>query len=489
MGVAFSYVLHIITHYKYVGNPEQVLRDEVKPVCLGCLTTIGSFMGVVFIRTELLQDFGLFATFAILGTTAFSLIYLPQFLSPKRNKLNRRAFALIDRINAVPFDRSKPLLIVILVVTVACIGLYLAGGTRFDADMHNLGYKADITTYSEELLRSKTYTGDKEKYFATSGATMEEAVERFAGMARKLDSLQQAGLVKGYTRTDRIFVPLRVQQERIDAWKAYWNEDRLKRVHELITRTAPQVGLRPEAFDLFFEYATADYHPDALYEAGIIPAGYQSTLMEQSYNGEYLCFTSVRCANDTVRSKTSDYHRICDAIATQPHMLVLDTYYYTTDTLMQLNDDFSVLQWVSMLFVLLVLFFSFRGNIRYTLLGFMPIVFSWLIVLGMMVLFDMSFNLINIIISTFIFGIGVDYSIFVMSGLIGEERDTRLLGYHKTAIFFSAVILVVTVGSMLFAVHPAIRSVGFSTLVGLLAAVIISYVLQPAVFRMIQKKK
>ena len=118
----------------------------------------------------------------------------------------------------------------------------------------------------------------------------------------------------------------------------------------------------------------------------------------------------------------------------------------------------------------------------------MPIVFSWLIVLGMMVLFDMSFNLINIIISTFIFGIGVDYSIFVMSGLIGEERDTRLLGYHKTAIFFSAVILVVTVGSMLFAVHPAIRSVGFSTLVGLLAAVIISYVLQPAVFRMIQKK-
>lgn len=489
LGVAFSYVLHIITHYKYVGNPEQVLRDEVKPVCLGCLTTIGSFMGVVFIRTELLQDFGLFATFAILGTTAFSLIYLPQFLSPKRNKLNRRAFALIDRINAVPFDRSKPLLIVILVVTVACIGLYLAGGTRFDADMHNLGYKADITTYSEELLRNKTYTGDKEKYFATSGATMEEAVERFAGMARKLDSLQQAGLVKGYTRTDRIFVPLRVQQERIDAWKAYWNEDRLKRVHELITRTAPQVGLRPEAFDLFFEYATADYHPDALYEAGIIPAGYQSTLMEQSYNGEYLCFTSVRCANDTVRSKTSDYHRICDAIATQPHMLVLDTYYYTTDTLMQLNDDFSVLQWVSMLFVLLVLFFSFRGNIRYTLLGFMPIVFSWLIVLGMMVLFDMSFNLINIIISTFIFGIGVDYSIFVMSGLIGEERDTRLLGYHKTAIFFSAVILVVTVGSMLFAVHPAIRSVGFSTLVGLLAAVIISYVLQPAVFRMIQKKK
>jgi len=102
----------------------------------------------------------------------------------------------------------------------------------------------------------------------------------------------------------------------------------------------------------------------------------------------------------------------------------------------------------------------------------------------MLVIFDVRFNLINIIISTFIFGIGVDYSIFVINGLIGKEK--RLLNYHKTAIFFSAVILIVTVSSMLIAVHPAIKSVGFSTLIGLLSAVILSYVVQPAVYRWIK---
>ena len=55
------------------------------------------------------------------------------------------------------------------------------------------------------------------------------------------------------------------------------------------------------------------------------------------------------------------------------------------------------------------------------------------------------------------------------------------------AIFFSAVILIVTVSSMLIAVHPAIKSVGFSTLIGLLSAVILSYVVQPAVFRKLKK--
>lgn len=489
LGVALSYVLHIITHYKYISDPEQVLRDQVKPVCLGCLTTIGSFMGLIFIRTELLQDFGLFAAFAIVGTTFFSLVFLPQFLNPRKNKLNHHAFAIIDRINAYPFDRKKPLLFTILTAAVVCIGFYIAGGTQFDADMHNLGYKAESTSYSENLLRSKTHTGDKQKYFASSGATMEEAIENFEIMAAKLDSLQSIGLVKSYTHTNQIFVPLHVQQERIDAWKNFWTGERLQLVHDLINKTAPEAGLIPDAFSPFFEFATADYEPDALYKASIIPEGYQSTLMEQSYNDEYLCFTSVRCKNDSIHSKESDYNRICEAIVSSPNLLVLDTYYYTTDTLIQLNDDFNVLQWVSMLFVLIVLFFSFHFNIKHTLLGFMPILSSWLIVLGAMVIFDVRFNLINIIISTFIFGIGVDYSIFVMNGLIGGKENSRLLGYHKTAIFFSAFILIVTVSSMLFAEHPAIKSVGFSTLVGMISAVVISYVVQPAIFRMINKNK
>jgi predicted RND superfamily exporter protein len=209
-------------------------------------------------------------------------------------------------------------------------------------------------------------------------------------------------------------------------------------------------------------------------------------------------FTSVRCQNDSVRSSESDYMRICDAIAKEPNLLVLDTYYYTTDTLTEMSEDFNMLQWLSMLFVLIVLAFSFHFNLRHTLLAFAPILLSWLIVLGVMVLFDVQFNLISIIISTFIFGIGVDYSIFIMHGLTndaqalpqgGDGGGVSVLSFHKTAILLSAVVLITTVSSMLIAQHPAIRSVGFTTLVGLLSAVILSYVLQPAIYRWMNHKK
>lgn len=488
LGVALSYTLHVLTHYKYVSDPEQVLRDQVKPVFLGCLTTIGSFMGLIFIRTELLQDFGLFASFAIVGTTFFSLVFLPQFFNPLKNKRNRRAFALIDKFNVYPFDRKKWLLAIMGVAVAVCLGYYFAGGTQFDADMRNLGYLSDNVTYSEKLLQEKTRSGLKQQYFAASGKTMEEALESFAFMADRLDSLQAIGLVKSYTKTDLLFVPASEQRLRIDAWQAYWTPERLVRVRALVDQEAPAAGFRPEAFEPFFDMATADYEPVALYDAGIIPPGLLSTLMEKSYGDDYLCFTSVTCVDDTVRGKATDYNRICDAIASQPNLMVLDTYYYTTDTLLQLNDDFNILQWVSMAFVFLVLLFSFR-NLKLSLLGFFPILVSWLIVLGAMVIFDVRFNLINIIISTFIFGIGVDYSIFVMNGLLGAEKDVLLLSYHKTAILFSAVVLIVTVASMLFAEHPAIQSVGFATLVGMISAVVISYVVQPFLFRWLMGKK
>ena len=481
LGVAMSYVLHVMIHHQYVSDTEQLLRDQVKPVLLGCITTIGSFAGLLFVNTDLLRDFGLFAGFAILGTTLFSLAYLPQMLSKRTNP---QAFKWLDRINAYPIDRKRPLLIGLLLVTMIGVGAYIAGGTHFDADMYNLSYEAEITKHSDRLLREKTYTGDKTQFFASQGRTMEEAIDNFSLLDQKLDSLQRIGLVKSYTRTNQLLIPLKVQQQRIDAWHRYWTPERQATVRKLINETAPQAGLRPEAFDTFFEVADADYQPDALYKAGIIPEGYLSTLTEHSYGGDYLVFTSVRCQNDSVRSSNSDYIRICDAVASNPHLLVLDTYYYTTDTLMQMSSDFDILQWLSMAFVFVVLLLSFHFNFRQALLGFAPILLSWLFVLGVMNLFGVQFNLISIIISTFIFGIGVDYSIFVMNGLIQGN-----LQYHKTAVLLSALILIITVSSMLLAQHPAIRSVGFSTLVGLLSAVILSYILQPAVFRWLNRNK
>ena len=198
-------------------------------------------------------------------------------------------------------------------------------------------------------------------------------------------------------------------------------------------------------------------------------------------DGRYLVFTPVQCSTMKEKDIISD---TVTENGMSDHAIAVDPMYYIRDMVEIVHRDFDLAVEISSLFVLLVLLISFK-SIWSAILSFIPMALSWYVVKGAMVLLGLQFNLINIVISTFIFGIGVDYSIFVINGLIG--KDSRLLGYHKTAIFFSAVILIVTVSSMLIAVHPAIKSVGFSTLIGLLSAVILSYVVQPAVFRKLKK--
>ena len=108
-----------------------------------------------------------------------------------------------------------------------------------------------------------------------------------------------------------------------------------------------------------------------------------------------------------------------------------------------------------------------------------------------MALLGLEFNLINIVISTFIFGIGVDYSIFVMEGLLEQARtgEKDRLSSHKVAIFFSALVLIIVVTSLVFAAHPSIRSIGLITLIGMLSTILLTYSLEPFVFRQLLKWK
>ena len=106
-----------------------------------------------------------------------------------------------------------------------------------------------------------------------------------------------------------------------------------------------------------------------------------------------------------------------------------------------------------------------------------------------MAILGLQFNLINIVIATFVFGIGVDYSIFVMEGLLQEARtgSKERLAYHKTAIFFSAVVLIIVIGSLIFARHPSIRSTGIISLIGMVFTILMTYCLEPFVFRWLLK--
>lgn len=226
--------------------------------------------------------------------------------------------------------------------------------------------------------------------------------------------------------------------------------------------------------------AESDYEPQSLYDAGVAPESLMCNFVENNENG-WLVFTGVMLDRDKL-------YELNDEICATPNTIVLDPFYYTGDMVEIAHRDFNVVLLISSIFVFLVLLLSFK-SLAVAIIAFLPMGLSWYIVQGIMYIFGIQFNLVNIMISTFIFGIGVDYSIFVMDGLISNARykTHRLLICHKAAIFFSGITLLIVTSSLIFATHPAIYSVGISTIIGMTSTILITYALQPMLFRLLLK--
>ncbi len=97
-------------------------------------------------------------------------------------------------------------------------------------------------------------------------------------------------------------------------------------------------------------------------------------------------------------------------------LVIFDRSYFANKWVSAINDDFYLILYISSFLIFFALWFSY-GRIELTLMSFLPMLVSWVIILGLMGILGIEFNIINIILSTFIFGIGDDFGIFIMDGL------------------------------------------------------------------------
>ena len=94
-----------------------------------------------------------------------------------------------------------------------------------------------------------------------------------------------------------------------------------------------------------------------------------------------------------------------------------------------------------------------------------------------------KFNFVNIVIVTFIFGLGDDFAIFITDGLQTKYKYGRkVLGHYKTAIVLSSTSTIIGTGVLIFAKHPAIKSIAAISVTGILTIVFISFFVQPLLF-------
>ena len=474
MGIALSYSIHMLAHQNHVSTVQQLIKEIAYPLTVGSFTTIGAFMGLIFTSSDLLRDFGLFASLALVGTTLFCLIYLPHFLKGQADVKQGRVLRIIEKINAYSYEKNKWLVGGILLITVICF--FTSQKVGFNNDMMSLNYEPQHLKQSEEKLMQLFDSDEKTVLFVSVGKDMNQATETYAVTNQKLLALKDQGLIKDYASASQFLISPQEQQLRLKRWKDYWTDEKQQQVREQLETAAAEYRFRPGSFDPFYQWLNQPF------------GEYHYTAQEDDLSGKLLnewqtSADSITMLISQIRISDQNKETVYQHFSKDQDVVIFDRSYFANKWVSAINDDFYLILYISSFLIFFALWFSY-GRIELTLMSFLPMLVSWVIILGLMGILGIEFNIINIILSTFIFGIGDDFSIFIMDGLQNKYRTgQKVLNSHKTAIFFSAFTTVVGMGALVFAKHPALQSISLISILGMIAVVLVAYTIQPLIFR------
>ena len=538
LGIAANYPLHLITHtYHCRGMVGESLRQVVSPLITGNITTVGAFCALIPLNSPALRDLGIFAAAMLVGTILFTIVILPHLIkhkasqcapdtgatdasapdasAPYSSALNASApasgiTAACRRANL--WKRAQTPLIIAATLATLVLG-YFGASTRFNPNLQEINY---MTQRQRELMQQLSSLADlpsgrETLYIYNSNAAEEPAGEPAGTPAREAAAVpaQMAAdvnecLLHGAESIYEALIGMpelrnagaevssiapivpskRSQQQRLEAWERLMERHR-QTLAERLPKAAESAGFAGNAFSNFFSVIEKEYEIIEPTSFAQLLAGRGASMFKE---GER-CVTTVTLPqedSDSLQSLISS--KVAGLFEGSGQRVSLFNVKELSSAISEsLSADFNYIGLSCSLIVFIFLWLSLR-RLSYAIIAFMPMVVSWIWILGIMNLFGIEFNLVNIILATFIFGQGDDYSIFITEGLIYEDKyGKKIIGSFRESIYISAAIMFIGMGTLIVAKHPALSSLGEITVLGMAAVVLFSCTLPQMLFRLFRR--
>ncbi|MEX0997077.1 MAG: MMPL family transporter [Flavobacteriaceae bacterium] len=472
LGVTIDYSLHILTHFKHHLDVKSLYNQITKPVIISSATTAAAFLCLLFVESDVLKDLGVFAAVSVLASAFFALVLIPHLYRPSA-KIKTRKPHIFDRFASVDFHRNKVL--VFLTLAVVVVSLFVFGKLQFNSNISDLNFVSEELKAAEAKLEESTNLTSKSIYVTVYGATEEEVlVKNDAVFSVLQQTKEENGLVKMSSIASVLFSEEK-QQERINRWREFWNPERVDFLKQTMVESGKEFGFKPEAYNNFYAHLESNFSQKQIDDFEAIPSIPVSEFVSES-NGFYTVSTLVKVDEDQRGQLVSKFQNF-------EGVLLIDRQEINETFLGQLKDDFGSLINYSLLVIFLILWLFFR-RVELVLVAIIPIVITAIVTVGVLVLLQIELNIFSLIVCTLIFGIGVDFSIFMTSALqkkyTGFTTDLRT---YKASILLAVLTTTLAMGALIFAKHPALKSISVASIVGVFSALIVTFVFYPILFK------
>lgn len=481
LGIAVNYSLHIFNHYRHTNNIYQVLKDLAMPMTVGSFTTIGGFFCLQFVKSEMLKDLGLFAGFSLIGASFCSLVFLPHLIISKKQQAapNTKSFAFIDKLAAYRPEYNKYLVLIIIALTI--VFSYWAVKVGFQSDLGEMNFMSEKLRQSEKKLNNINQYALQSVYLVTEGKNLNDALIKNEKLSNAISVLEEKDIVKKHSGVSSLIISDSLQKQKIKQWNSYWTIEKKAALLSTLNKEGAALKYSAAAFDNFKlllnkNFITADT---------AVMAEVRKNFLDDYITEKPEKTTIVTLLKVLPQHKQEVYK----AFENDATITVLDKQYLASKFVQIINEDFTSIALMTSLLVFFVLLLMY-GRIELTLVSFIPMFISWIWILGIMGILGIQFNIINIIVSALIFGLGDDYSLYIMDGLLQEYKTGKKnLSSFKSSILLSAITTIAGLGVLIFAKHPALKSIAVISIVGIVCVVIMSQILIPFFFNILIKNR
>ncbi|WP_264525865.1 1-acyl-sn-glycerol-3-phosphate acyltransferase [Flavobacterium sp. N502536] len=473
LGITIDYSIHILTHYKHNSDVKTLYKDITMPVIMSSSTTAVAFLCLLFVKSDALNDLGIFAAVIVMASAFFSLLIVPHLYKPKENNTEHKK-NVIDKLAHFSFHNNKILIGFCVLITIVCCFTYKNVG--FNNDLSQLNFIPKEIKAAEKELEESTNLTSKTIYVASYGNSMEEVLQNNSALFTDLSKEKQNGKILNFSSVGGIMLSRQEQQQKIDQWNSFWDANKKQLLQTGLIAEGLKLGFKPTTYTAFFDHLNFDFKPISAQEyLKIQPLQLKEFVTEK--DGFFTISTLVKVSPE----QRDAFVKLATA---KKNLIAIDRQQMNETFFSTLKTDFNSLVNYSFVAVILILFFFFR-RLELVIVSCIPIALTGIVTAGIMGIFGIQMNIFSMIVCTLIFGHGVDFSIFMTSALQKEYTTGKNeIAIYRTSIILAVITTILGIGAMIFAQHPALRSISSVSLIGVFAALIITFIFYPILFKL-----
>lgn len=473
LGIAIDFSVHFMSHARTHPDMRENVRTLVFPLTLGALTTVGAFLALHLAHAPLLQDLGIFAASSLTGASLFTLIFLPHLLKGKVTDKSRKVLKpnFIDKLALLKPEGNRWLFL--LVVLATPVLWHFANKVQFDGDLMHLNYLSPEMKQAQDELNKNNAYALSSVFVVAKDSTQEQAARKLETITQSIQQLKKDGKIRNAINPITLLPSEKEQYARIERWNRFWEAQKITQTIAAVSKASVSEGFSANAFDGFSQTITQQYQPFDSNARAFLVQLFPNAMSEKGH-AHYMIAT--------LKVEPHARNQVLSALKQNTNVIATDRQSVSERLLDLLNKDFNKILLFSGALVFIALLIAY-GRIELALISFLPMAVTWVWILGIMAIFGLKFNIVNIIISTLIFGLGDDYSIFMMDSLMDKYRTGKnSLSSSRSAVYLSVMTTIIGLGTLVFAKHPALQSIAIISILGLVCVVFVSQVLQPVLF-------